>query len=69
MKKLINDFIKKYGIKVRSNESSAYVELMMDDHKCIEYEDGKEYYIPENSSSYSEDDELIREFIIDKFGL
>lgn len=69
MKQLMNDFIKKYGIKVRRNESAAYVELMMDDHKCIEYEDGNEYYIPENSISYTEDDELIRDFIIDKFGL
>lgn len=65
----MNDFIKKYGIKVRGNESAAYVELMMDDHKCIEYEDGNEYYIPENNNNYTEDDELMVEFLINKFGL
>lgn len=62
MKKLIDEFIAQYGTKVRSNESGSHVELMMDDHICIEWNDN-EYYIPENNSNYTEDDDLIYEFL------
>lgn len=43
----VNSFIETYGIEVDENESDHYVELMMDDHKCIKWK-GKEYYIGEN---------------------
>ena len=33
MKKLVKEFLKAYGTKVRSNESSAHVDLMMDEDK------------------------------------
>lgn len=62
MKKLILKFLEKYGTKVLDNETSAFVELMMDDHICVEF-DGVQYYVPENNSEYTEDDELILEFL------
>ena len=62
MKKLINEFISQYGTKVKSKESSAYVELMMDDHICIDWNDN-EYYIPKNNSNYTEDDDLVYQFL------
>lgn len=68
MKQLINEFLKKYATKVKNNESDHYVELMMDNHKCIEFE-GKEYYIPEDNSFWNEDEELLQEFIVENFGL
>ena len=58
MKKAILDFLKKYGTKVLPDESMDFIELMMDDHICIEF-DNIEYYVPKNNSSYTEDDELI----------
>lgn len=58
MKKVILEFLEKYGTKVLEGESSSFVELMMDDHICVKF-DGVEYYVPENNSSYTEDDELI----------
>ena len=62
----INTFLKEFGERVRSNESDDYVELMMDDHICIEFNE-KQYYIPENNSSYTSDDEEIVELLADKF--
>jgi len=62
MKKLIEAFLLAYCTVVKENEESSYVELMMDDHKCIEWND-VQYYVPENDSHYSEDDELIYEFL------
>lgn len=62
MRKLIKDFIDCFCIKVREDEDVAFVELMMDDHKCIVW-DGQAYYIPENHSIYSDDDTLIYEFL------
>jgi hypothetical protein len=43
----VNSFIETYGIEVDDNEPDHYVDLMMDDHKCIKWK-GKEYYINEN---------------------
>jgi hypothetical protein len=62
MKKLIQDFLDKFGTKVLEGESLAHVEFMMDDHICIEWEDD-EYYVPKNNSSYTEEDDLIFEFL------
>lgn len=54
----IEQFIKEYGTRVRANEDYSYVQLMMDDHICIQW--GKKlYYIPENCTYYSSDDQLI----------
>ena len=65
---VIKAFLLKYGTKVVENESSDYVDLMMDDHKCIEYQ-GNEYYIPENNSFYTEDDEILKDMLFSTFGL
>lgn len=43
----VKKFLKNYGIKVKKNESCDYVELMMDNHICIEWWN-KQYYIPED---------------------
>lgn len=63
MKQLITDFLEKYGTKVKKRESSSFVELMMDDHICVEV-DFVQYYIPENNSFYTEDDDLVYEFLM-----
>lgn len=62
MKKLVLAFLAQYGTKVKRNEDSAYVELMMDDHICIDFDD-REYYVPKNNSFYTEDDEMILEYL------
>ena len=49
----VEQFLKDQAIEVEKNEPLAYVELMMDNHKCIEWK-GKQYYI---SDSYLSDDE------------
>lgn len=63
MKQLITDFLEKYGTKVLEGETSSFVELMMDDHICVDFE-YTEYYIPENNSFYTEDDDLVYEFLM-----
>ena len=68
MKKLIQEFLNTFCTKCAKNEDSATTELYMDDHDCIEYEN-EQYYIPQNNSSYSEDDELLRVMLITKFTL
>ena len=60
----ITTFIKQWGTKVRSNEADHYTELMMDDHRCIKW-NKKEYYIPENRSSFSAEDYELLEYLED----
>lgn len=63
----INQFIKDHGTKVRAKENSDYVDLMMDDHFCIQW--GKnQYYIPDNVSSIDDNDTII-EILKDTFSL
>jgi len=57
-------FLEKYATSVRDDEDSAYVELMMDNHICIEF-DGKQYYIPTSNSSWTDDDSEIYDFLND----
>lgn len=54
----IKTFLAMFGTKVDINETSDYVELMMDDHVCISWY-GIEYYIPENNMFYTENDSNI----------
>ena len=63
-KKEVKEFLETYGTKVSQDETSDYVELMMDDHVCIRYY-GTEYYIPENNMFYTSFDEEIREHLTD----
>lgn len=53
----IVDFLDTYGILVEKNEPDHYVELMMDDHKCVEFNEER-YYIPENWGYESEEAEV-----------
>ena len=55
IKKMIRAFLDTYATKANDGDNA---ELMMDDHTYIEYEE-QGYYIPENNSSYTEDDEYI----------
>lgn len=62
MKKLIDTFIAIYGSRVTENEDSDYTDLMMDNHKCVKW-GAHQWYIPENNSFYTPDEELIYEFL------
>ena len=64
----IKEFLNTFCVKVMENEDSSYVELMMDDHKCIQYE-GEIYYIPENGSLMDDEDALLQEMILATFSI
>jgi hypothetical protein len=68
VKDLLRDFIETFCTESRDNEECDYAELMMDNHKCIEF-DGVVYYVPDNNSLFSEDDELIRDLLINTYPL
>ncbi len=53
----VEEFLSNYGIEVVENEPDHYVELMMDNHKCIEFK-GEQYYISD-SLTLTEDEEKI----------
>ena len=53
----VEEFLSNYGIEVLENEPDHYVELMMDNHKCIEFK-GEQYYISD-SLTLTEDEEKI----------
>jgi|3_EtaG_2_1085321.scaffolds.fasta_scaffold39493_2 hypothetical protein len=61
MKKLIEGFLKKYAEKYYEMPDAA-LELLMDDHICVTWE-GTDYFIPENNSFFTEDDDLIWKFL------
>lgn len=63
----IINFIEDYGIRVGINEDPAITELMMDNHKCIEF-DGDEYYIPEDFA-FEGDEEEIYDYLIENYSL
>ena len=63
----ILDFLEAYCVKVESNESSQYVDLMMDNHKCIEFNE-EQYYVPDEMPLLaSEKDEEVRDYIIEYY--
>jgi hypothetical protein len=53
----VAQFLEDHGIEVEKNEPDHYVELMMDNHKCTEWQ-GKQYYISD-SLDLSDDEEKI----------
>ena len=53
----VAQFLEDHGIEVEDNEPNNYVELMMDNHKCTEW-NGKQYYIS-YSLSLTEDEDKI----------
>jgi hypothetical protein len=61
----IKNYLKRFGTKVKKNDSSAYIELMVDNHKCIEWL-GVEYYVPDGSSTKTLHEWLIYDFLVCK---
>ncbi len=45
----IRIYLSEVATEVREDEEDEYVELMMDNHRCIVWE-GKQYYIPEENN-------------------
>tara|TARA_B100000900_G_C20561252_1_gene708995 strand:+ start:321 stop:536 length:216 start_codon:yes stop_codon:yes gene_type:complete len=62
IKELINNYVDSICIEVKQDEHLSYVELMMDNHKCIEW-GGREYYIPEDYTAADEDEEFVYEYL------
>jgi hypothetical protein len=58
----IMGFLDNYSIEVEDNEPDHYVELMMDNHKCIEFK-GKKYYISD-SLTLTDDEEKIYDVLV-----
>jgi hypothetical protein len=67
MKELINNFLTQFCVKTSENEDPATTELYMDNHYYIEYEN-QGYYIPEDNSSYTDDDEMLIDFLVYYYG-
>ena len=57
MKDRIKQFINEFCTEVYDMPDEDF-ELKMDDHKCVDWE-GVEYFMPENNSSYTDEDDLI----------
>jgi len=53
----VEQFLEDHAIEVEDNEPDNYVELMMDNHKCTEW-NGVQYYISD-SLDLSDDEEKI----------
>ena len=58
----VEGFLEKYGTEVADNEPSNYVELMMDNHKCVKFK-AKQYYISD-SLALDEDEAKIEDFLL-----
>jgi hypothetical protein len=56
-------FLEKYCTKVKHNEKSHYVDLMMDNHYCVEFNE-TQWYVPKTSVP---NHEIIREHLIDNY--
>lgn len=62
MRNLINEYLERVATEVY-DMPDHHLDLMMDNHKCIEWED-KEYFLPDSSMIIDEVDELIYEFLV-----
>ncbi len=58
MKKAITTFIRNYGVLIKEDESMSYIDLMMDSHFCVTWED-KDYYIPVDHSDYNRNEDYL----------
>lgn len=56
------DFLTTHGIEVEDNEPDHYVELIMDNHKCVKFKD-KQYYISD-SLLLNEDEQKIEDYLL-----
>ena len=53
----VAEFLSNHGIEVGENEPDHYVELMMDNHKCTEW-NGKQYYISDSLDLTEEEQKI-----------
>jgi hypothetical protein len=53
----VNEFLSNHSIEVSENEPDHYVELMMDNHKCVEWK-GKEYYISDSLTLVDDEEKI-----------
>lgn len=58
----VEQFLEDHGIEVEENEPLAYVELMMDNHKCTEWK-GVQYYLSD-SLDLTEEEEKIYDVLV-----
>lgn len=58
----VREFLKEFCTEVQENEAPDYVELKMDDHRCLNFE-GKQYYVPENSVLFTTEDYEVIEYL------
>lgn len=63
----IREFLREFCDEVYDMPDHA-LELVMYDHKCIRWH-GQEYFVPEDCSAYSTEDDDIYEHLVYKFGL
>lgn len=64
-KQAIRAFLETFGTPVNETPISAQ-DVWVDDHKCIKWH-GIEYFIPENNSSYFDEDEMIYDHLVEKY--
>ncbi len=63
IKNIIDNYVDTICTEVDArSEECEYVDLMMDNHKCIEW-GGREYYIPEDYTAANEDEEFVYEYL------
>lgn len=62
VKNIIDNYVSDICTEVKEDEESGYVDLIMDNHKCIEWGE-KEYYIPEDYTAANEDEEFVYEYL------
>jgi hypothetical protein len=67
-KSQIINFLQTYGKKASKDEDIAVTELMMDDHKYIEY-NMQGYYIYESTTFANPTDEDTFNFLIENFSI
>jgi hypothetical protein len=53
----VEEFLSNHSIEVSENEPDHYVELMMDNHKCVEWK-GKEYYISDSLTLVDDEEKI-----------
>lgn len=64
-KKAIRTFLNNFATKVNETPDSQ-IDVWIDDHICVKW-GGIEYYVPENNSFYTSEDDAIYEHLLDKF--
>lgn len=64
-KKAIKVFLNTFATRVDETPASQQ-DVWVDDHQCIKW-GGIEYFIPENNSFYSVEDEEIYDHLVEKY--